>query len=193
MGLDVFLIYYPVLELRQKELEFLQRDNEIWEELSQGDNGTLSQQEKDVLFAPYGERISQVAAELGLKTRLDGHCGEGHETIVLDSVLYPTHLFKIGYFRSQAGGFNSICRRLIEKDLYWLFDPEESEDCISFPDWEAVTRRAKQFCKELETAIAKAVGEPYSGWCVQATEIILEACAYVLNSGEPEHYALEWL
>jgi len=46
-----------------------------------------------------------------------------------DSYKYPTHYFKIGYFRSayNSWGLNSVLRRTIEKDLYYIFEPPDKK------------------------------------------------------------------
>lgn len=121
MGLDVYLCYYPSLELREKEIEYLKRDDELWKELTSGDFNTLSEKEKWERTSSYGDRLCVIATELGLGTVVDQDLGEGHKPVLLDSAHYRDHSFKIGYYRSgYFGGFNSVTNAAIGKTLYWF-------------------------------------------------------------------------
>lgn len=57
-----------------------------------------------------------------LRYEKDG--GEQH-----DSKKYPNHYFKVGYFRSSynSWGLNSVLRRTIGKDLYYIFEPPDGK------------------------------------------------------------------
>ena len=73
-----------------------------------------------------------------------------------DSFKYPNHYFKIGYFRSSYNewGLNSILRKTIDKDLYYIFEPPEGKSDFK-PKWEKCRTRCIEVIEEFENFISK--------------------------------------
>lgn len=80
-----------------------------------------------------------------------------------DSQTDPTHLFKVGYFRSSynEGGFNHIMRNLGLPTLYevCLGSENSPEDYEVIPGWAAMKERA-------ESVRAQVGSHPRAGWMV---------------------------
>ncbi len=88
----------------------------------------------------YDAKISERRKSAGL----DEYGGPNPETIRIDSKVYPGHYFKIGYLRSSynSGGINNILRQRIDKDLYWVFEPND-DDSVVTPNWGECLKRAQ--------------------------------------------------
>jgi hypothetical protein len=55
--------------------------------------------------------------------------GKDGENIQQNSKKYPTHYFKVGYFRSSYNewGLNRVLTKTIGKDLYYIFEPPDKK------------------------------------------------------------------
>lgn len=97
-----------------------------------------------------------------------------------------------------------------------VFEPKEEEpklDSMIQVDWERAQYRAKLFLAELVEAFEQGVENVHAEsdywnvkmgndstsqprtpneWYLQAAEIIIETIQYVLASGTPQNYYLEW-
>lgn len=130
MGLDVYLKRCDNLadaQARQSEAEEFSEAqwNATGKEYSE-----LTEDEKNAVRAVVKAKYE----ELGL----DEYGGATNiETIELDSVTDPEHMFKIGYLRSSynSGGINSVLERAGIPTLYDIFEP--GDDYYATPDWEA--------------------------------------------------------
>lgn len=113
------------------------------------------------------------------------------EEIWLNSTKYPSHLFKIHYFRSSYNhtGFNNVVRAATGRGLYYIFGRQDKDGYRFVPDWAASLRCAKEV---LDSYRSHQV-EPVKGdWYLEALEIVVESCEYVLKQDNPQEYCLFW-
>jgi len=73
------------------------------------------------------------------------------EQTEIDSEKYPDHMFKIGYMRSSynSGGFNSVVKKIVGHDLYWLFGVEDVQEYVVRPDWKTALIRCDMLLDQL--------------------------------------------
>lgn len=85
---------------------------------------------------------------MGLDVRLI----KDDEYVKKDSVKYPEHLFKIGYFRSSYNddGINNVLKNFGLSDLYDIFQPGQDEYEFA-PNWEDVRQRVIDTLDGLKT------------------------------------------
>ena len=148
MGLDVSLYKYEDYEKSMKlEREYEKKSEKIWKEVGKGKRyGEMTEKEKEKAH----KQTRKLAENMGL---IYGEADCGEENIKIDSKKYPNHLFKIGYFRSSYndGGLNSVLRRTIDLDLYYIFDV--GGDYEPSNDWEANKKRAKEVIRKFKKYI----------------------------------------
>lgn len=151
MGLDVYLYRFDDLaktKAKEKRYAFL-ADQVLQQELARlsRDANDLSRDERNeihrkTLAAAKDEDLMDVVDE------------RDRTHIELDSALYPEHLFKIGYFRSNPspGGLNNILRDRIGKSLYYVFFGNEDHrpEYEERPDWAASLARCAEITKEIK-------------------------------------------
>lgn len=144
MGLDVYIYRYEDYEsTTQLEAEYERRSDLVWEQVkdSSDDEKTVARE----------ENVS-IATELGL-----GEYGEDFERkakLEIDSVKYPDHYFKIGYFRSSynSGGFNRVVSNMTDGGcLDKVFDA--NGEYVIKPDWSQAKDKAVKLLGKLNTAI----------------------------------------
>jgi len=83
----------------------------------------------------------------------------GKNKIEIDSVKYPQHLFKIGYWRSSYndGGINSVLDRARLPNLYDIVQPgDEYEVC---PDWSVCLENAKDAIEQLDNYLKQPISK----------------------------------
>lgn len=139
MGLDVNLYHFENFE-NAKELEekYSEISEGIWKRAGSGkkyDDMTEAERKEAQ------EKCSRMKKTLGLDQNGEVKNKVG---INLNSVLYPDHYFKIGYFRSSynSGGINSVMENLGLFTLYDIF-PEASfgKEYYIAPNWEGARKR----------------------------------------------------
>lgn len=140
MGLDVYLYRYENFEDTQKrEKEYSDRTEGLW--IKSYD--LTSNEEKEEI------RVKEQAIADELQLDKYGTDKTKAEKIEINSILYPEHYFKIGYFRSSYndGGINHVLRNFGIMDLNDIFD---NPNGYTFkPNWEAALKNAKHALKEL--------------------------------------------
>lgn len=140
MGLDVHLYHLPqAKETFQKEDLFEQLSNKFWED---EEFQNLTEEERF-------QKSNELAKQMGLDSF--GQDVENKKLIEQDSVNYPDHLFKVGYFRSSYndGGINRILDDLGIPGLYDIFLPNEELYWIQ-PDWERALGVVEESIKQLK-------------------------------------------
>jgi hypothetical protein len=155
MGLDVSLQRYhkPVDEVIAHERAIEDAREAVWD--GAGEYKGLSDGKKEKLRVAAEAVEDSYVLEHGLRKYTVGDPDVytykvlEHERIELDSVLYPEHLFKIGYLRSSynSGGINYIVGDRLGKDLGWVFEAED-EEYIVRPDWHTSLVRARELLAE---------------------------------------------
>jgi hypothetical protein len=149
MGLDIYLEKYDDFN-KTKELEekFRIGETEIWEGNDDDENYKLLTEEQK---EQYREKVKNFAESLGLDKW--GSDKKGRETIELDSVKFPDHYFKIGYFRSSynEGGIQRILRNLNLPTLDYIFDRENDEYEFQ-PNWNLALERVREVREKLSQA-----------------------------------------
>jgi hypothetical protein len=152
LGLDVYLhrcpnrAYTKSLEDRCKT-----ETNAIWQNEGKSYD-EMTKEERIVLT----ERCASVATALGLD-QYGTH--PDNQPVEIDSVINPSHMFKIGYFRSSynEGGINSILRRFGVPDLYEIFQPGDEYEFA--PHWEACLERCKKAIAHLQVTMDSDEGQ----------------------------------
>jgi len=105
----------------------------------------------DVTLAKYFGKDNLNSRELKEKLERDLDSNSLVERISISSKKYPSHLFKIGYFRSSynSQGINNILSMLGLATLYEIFEVR-GEDYIIFPNWEDSKKKVNNCRKQLE-------------------------------------------
>lgn len=90
---------------------------------------------------------------------LDVYLKKGESHIEEDSRQHPTHMFKVGYFRSSynGSGFNSVMGALGVPTLYNVFLPPEDGGRFT-PDWSACLLRANAAREAYKQMVASPGG-----------------------------------
>ena len=172
MGLDVYLYKCQNrTEADRIEREYETASDAMWE--FEGRNG----REYDQLTEAEKQQVRSNLESLRERMGMDAFgTHPSREKIEMDSAKYPTHLFKIGYFRSSynEGGFDSVMGRIGLPNLYELFGTApDSED--GAPDWESALKETDKalalYSAILGTPDGKydvfAVGTTFSGMGAQ--------------------------
>ena len=146
MGLDVYLVKKLS---RYDHWNKLEEESNTWtREHYNQEIAKLGKNKHNELTEEEAERISAECEIYNLNLGLNKYGSyrgtEKEEYIDMDSVKYPLHLFKIGYFRSSynTNGYNSVVSDLIGKSLYDIFEP--GDEYHVFPNWEESLERAKE-------------------------------------------------
>lgn len=147
MGLDVYLYRYDNLELYNKiETEMEKGSEEIWDSeikaLGKANYNDLNADEKKNI--QFTEELFRDEKEKELRQ------AGSKKQIEINSFIYPDHLFKIGYLRSSYndGGLNSLLRRTLGKDLYYVFSPNNQYRFS--PDWINCRYRATELLNSFD-------------------------------------------
>jgi hypothetical protein len=80
------------------------------------------------------------------------------ESIELNSVLHPDHMFRVGYFRSSynGGGINNVLKMTVGKNLYDIFFPDGEQTQYKFvPDWNRALKIAVDLRERYSTFRSK--------------------------------------
>lgn len=149
MGLDIYLQRYDDYQ-KSKDLEKRYNDysEEVWgENAKDGNYEKLTDEQKN----EFREKERIFAESLGLDKY--GSHTEGVESIEIDSIFYPDHYFKIGYFRSSynEGGIQRILKNLDLPDLNYILDREEGEYEFQ-PNWGLSLVRVQEVIEKLSKA-----------------------------------------
>lgn len=146
MGLDIYLSYYKNYDQsKANEQAYEEIHDELWDQVKEQEGDVVSQKTKD--------RISAILEKEATKLGLDKYGSDitNCENIEVDSLNYPEHYFKIGYFRSSYNdqGINSILRNLGIEDLYDIF--EHDDDNYEFcPNWNQALDVVQRSIKDLK-------------------------------------------
>lgn len=154
MGLDIYFAIIPnKKEYDKKYKVYEEKSDQIWKDIC-GDEKyeTLSEEKKEECR----KKTRELEAEMDLG---DFGANKQEEDIREPSKLYPDHLCKIGYLRSSynEGGFDRVCRQMINKDLYWIFG-KDNDDYMFQPNWQETLTRAQQVKEELLEKIKESNG-----------------------------------
>lgn len=89
-------------------------------------------------------------------------CSTKIESVLLNSALYPQHLFKVGYLRSSynSDGINGVMERVGCPTLYDIFRP--TGDYYFSPDWEDALTRVESAIN----AYSLVLQDPFSSFAV---------------------------
>ena len=154
MGLDVGLKKFENFEKTKKlKDEYEEKSNDIWdremEKYGRKKVDELTDKERNII----SEKTEKLAEGMGLDKEGDYKDPEGVE---LDSIKYPKHYWKIGYFRSSynSSGFNTVIQGIIGVDLYDIFN-KNCDDYYFKPDWIDSRQRTKDAVKKLKTYMKK--------------------------------------
>ncbi len=135
MGLDVYLYKYDDLKTSKRiQKEYEEQSEAIWKKISCGvDYSKITDFEKDNAR----KQTKQLEEDMNLKA----HQGE---KIELNSMRYPLHYFKVGYFRSSynGSGFNRVVGDAIGIDLYSILNPNDEYEFK--PDWNVAKEKTKE-------------------------------------------------
>lgn len=105
-----------------------------------------------------GRKDEEIAASLGL-----AKWGEypGMVKVERDSILYPEHMFKIGYLRSSynEGGIDQLLRDRLDTSLSDIFGAEGEYEFQ--PDWQTVRERAIKTLEDWRAFTASTRGKSY--------------------------------
>jgi len=146
MGLDIYLYRYDDYN-KTKELtdEYNRRQKEIWDGNDEDEKyNLLTDEQKD----EYRNKIHEMAISLGLDKW--GDHVDGKERCEFDSIYYPDHLFKVGYFRSSynEGGIERILRNLGLPTMNDIF--EHNDEYHFQPNWERSLINLKNLIDEFK-------------------------------------------
>lgn len=152
MGLDVYLYKHEDYEKERALNETYEIEFDafaLWKEVC----GDVSYNDcSEDLKETYRSKSTELRTRLGLN---DSYEIEGTICIEEPSKLYPDHYFKLGYFRSSYndGGINSVLGKLMGKDLYYIFKPQE--DYAFKPDWEQSLSICNEMIAELKSFLQR--------------------------------------
>lgn len=150
MGLDVYLYKHDDYE-KEKALneKYAAESDVIWKELCGGSYNDMPEDSKEI----YSSKSKNLRLQLGLNEKYQI---EGTECIEINSKLYPDHYFKIGYFRSSynSGGINQVLGKLMDKDLYYIFNPPEEEYAFK-PNWQNTLKICNYMIEELKALLQR--------------------------------------
>ncbi len=150
MGLDVYLRRCDNLEAEialQDQAEAF--SNKLWEGK---DYDKTSEAEKERIRAETKAEYERLGLDqYGSSTKI--------ESIELDSVTNPEHMFKVGYLRSSynSGGINSVLERAGVMDLYGIFQPAKEDYYVTI-DWEGALVRVEQAIAAYRAHITDPMG-----------------------------------
>lgn len=159
LGLDIY-VYHCADRAAAKAIE------DEYERLSEaayekyGDYDKMTDEQKEEVRAAN----KKLAVEMGLKFHPEYDYEDGHSSVTklddIKSVLYPEHMFKIGYFRSSYndGGVERVMHKVGLPGLYEIFE-QERERYEFTPDWAAVRDRAKAAVAGYEKHLGSIVGD----------------------------------
>lgn len=174
MGLDVYLKKYEDF----KKTVTLEEEASKYSEAQYAATGKkyddLTKEEKDEI----SERINKWNEDHGLSK---WGSDEAVESIELSSAIDPTHLFKVGYFRSSYndGGINNVLREQLGRDLYDIFQKRDNEEYRFQPDW----AKAKEFTEAiLAEWRVKLANEP---------SVTVDSCRYNEFDGPPDNCTMD--
>jgi len=201
VGLDVYLYYYKNYEdTTARELAHDNACEALWKSLGKelfdkddfrwNDYKDLPEKDKKRFDKKRRAAKKVLAKQYGMVTRtttLKNHDYRSNyegspplaerRSIELPSAIYPEHMFKIGYFRSNynSGGVNSVLRDMGIPDLYEIF-PEAGLESYAFsPDWEACRSAAEEaldaydgaFDSNPYAAFREEHSSPYLAWALR--------------------------
>lgn len=85
--------------------------------------------------------------------------GKDGGNIQQNSKRYPTHYFKVGYFRSSYNewGLNRVLQKTIGKDLYHIFEPPNKKHDFK-PNWEDCRMRCLNIIEEFNDFVTNKLG-----------------------------------
>ena len=151
MGLDVYLKHSTNrADALARQEQASAYENEVWDEA--GSYNELTDEKRAEIRA----NIKAFNAQIGV-----GEYGEALdiETIEMDSKLYPTSMFKVGYLRSSynSGGINSVLRRIGCPDLYDIFQPGDEYNVTV--DWAGARERAVESVAALKAYMNSEMGQ----------------------------------
>lgn len=151
MGLDIYLYEYSrsLAEVEKIESDYEEANEKIWASYNKPYEQLTDEEKEKIKCRKETELVNLPNAD------------DFRKSIREDSVKYPEHLFKMGYFRSSYndGGINYILSdRLEGRDLYWIFNRDREDGYHFIPDWEEALQRAKQLLVDFDAALAKAGG-----------------------------------
>lgn len=154
MGLDVYLYRYDnKADTDAREQEYKRLSDENWKRFGDKKYEQYSDSEKDEI------RAANVAVAERLSLDQWGDDKTLKQKIEINSVKYPDHLFKVGYFRSSYndGGINRILSARIGIDLSGIMGVD-GDTYETQPDWSEARRRALSALEQLR---AMNVARPY--------------------------------
>lgn len=157
MGLDVYMYYCADrVTAKAAEQEHEAFTTKEWEKFGDLKYEQMSEEQKNECSAA----CKANALSLGLTGEYESH--PSMVKMESDSAKYPTHMFKIGYFRSSYndGGIERVMSNLGISGLYDIFDRNRGEEYEFVPDWEDVKDKAGKTVAALR---AKMV-DPISGY-----------------------------
>lgn len=157
MGLDIYLYKYEnFAETQRKEKIYEEQSEETWNAIPNRNGRSyeeLTEDEKNWA----SNKNKELAASLGL-----GDWGSDETTkhkVEKDSLKYPDHYFKVGYFRSSynGGGIERVLSNLGVMGLHEIFQPND-EYCFQ-PNWNKALENVNKAIEELKTKPAYRVSE----------------------------------
>ncbi len=130
MGLDIYLYRYGIPQREDERLasEYEKASDKICKKIQEGrEFYELTEVEKTKAHS----QTMVVAKKLGLTGKYESH--PDVKKVEKDSKKYPSHMFKIGYFRSSYndGGINQVLQRIGLPTLGTIFG-ETKEDKYCF-------------------------------------------------------------
>jgi hypothetical protein len=153
MGLDIYLYRYQNFkETRAKEEEYEKKTEAMWKETGDVEYEKIPEETKESI-----RKQSKALAEgLGLDewgSPVEPECIKIED----DHPKYPTHLFKIGYWRSSYNdsGINHVLENLIGETLYTIIPEGNNEDYAIQPDWGRVKKNAARARKRYLAHVEK--------------------------------------
>ena len=161
MGLDVYLYHYEgmpefktMAEARKsydaiyKKVEAAQKKAtgkkwEKYESLTDAEKNDLRAKDEEVMKTvlkgtPWEKAVGKYGMEFPAEKQIE-----------IDSRTLPTHMFKIGYFRSSYndGGINNVLKSNGMDDLYGIFDVDREEYNFK-PDWKKSLKRVNKVIED---------------------------------------------
>jgi len=139
---------------------------------------------------------------------------EDDSCVQIKSAKYPNHLFEIGYWQSSynEGGIDRVLESFSMPSLWHLSDRSGGASEGSAPlSWPERLVRAKAMLLEFKNAVNLAegvrvserrdfgtgliveCGPDYYDWYIEALEIVVLTCEWVLSQENPEEYELVWI
>jgi hypothetical protein len=146
MGLDIYLRHFENFEETKRKTNLYEKESSRLWECGGRKYGEITKEEKETI------RIKEedYAVSLGLNK---GGEDPTQTCIEIDSVKYPEHYFKIGYFRSSYNdsGTNRILENLGLMTLSELFDVDGNSYYFQ-PDWKASLVRVEETIEKYKIA-----------------------------------------